>query len=134
MTGLCQYLRNYWPIYNGLATDVVGGADLTSANPQFTADMFGQTNSALYITGSSNYWSAPSGAYFSSSYSITAWVKPFSFGNWARVMDFGDLSAQESVWLAYSGGTTGKPAFNVFQNGLNVYANLSDEQLILNTW
>lgn len=117
---LCPKLRNYWPIFNKGAIDVVGGSDLTSQNPQFATDQFGKENSALAITGQNDFWSAPTDYYFGSEYTITAWIRPTNFTWWARMLDFSNPSTQDSVFFAYSQGTTGCPGFNVLTDGIKL--------------
>lgn len=131
---------HFWPVWNSEAQDLVTGYSLTSQMPTFDLDRFGQTNSALRISNSLNYWSAPADSYFSSTFTITMWFKPVTFSRLARVFDFGNgvSQADENVVLTYSpdGDYPTGPAFKYLlgsNNSQSFYPTVATN-LTADTW
>lgn len=88
----------------------------------------GSTN-ALDFDGGTNYVTAPPAVYFNGDFTIECWVYPKSFGNWSRIIDFGNGSGSNNVLLAYTYGTSGAPALYV--EGTQFAAS---QTLALNQW
>ncbi len=87
------------------------------------------TSNALDFDGIDDYVSLPSGVYFNGDFTIECWVYPRTFGNWARIIDFGNGAGSNNVLLAYTYGSSGAPGFYV--EG----AQMSAQQTIpLNEW
>lgn len=84
---------------------------------------------ALDFDGADDYVSLPSGIYFNGNFTIECWVYPKSFGNWARVIDFGNGAGSNNVLFAYTYGTSGAPGFYV--EGAQFIAT---QTLVLNQW
>jgi len=88
----------------------------------------------ISLDGSNDYVSLTSGVYFDdNTFTIEAWVYVRSVKNYARLMDFG-ASGQDNVWAAVSTGTTGKPAFDVYQSWNGSGQVKSSEAITLNKW
>jgi hypothetical protein len=89
-------LINYWPMSN--LTDIVGGRDLfRGASYSFTYDRICSPNSAIYFN--KGYLQVPSGVYFSSDFTVTAWIYLKSYQSYSRIFDFGD-GQRDNVLLA----------------------------------
>lgn len=123
-------LKNYWPIENETAYDVMSGSDLFSQTPTFSADQLGRSNSALRISNITNYWTAPNGSYFSNQFSITAWVKVHSITYWARLFEFRNADATTVVKLALSNETAGYPCFSLGSDSSTCFS----KKIALNKW
>ena len=79
--------------------DVIGNADMVQgANTAFTADRFGNPNSALNLNG--GYTQVPAGFYFNTpQFTISAWINPSSLGFLARLLDFGNGPLPDNIIL-----------------------------------
>ena len=88
----------------------------------------GNTN-ALDFDGSDDYISLPAAVYFNGDFTIECWVYPRSFGNWARIIDFGNGAGSNNVLLSYTYGTSGAPGFYVEGNQF-----AASQTLALNQW
>ena len=106
----------------------IGQSGLTANGRLISPSISGSFN-ALDMDGGDNYAMAQPGVYFNSDFTIECWVKPRSFGNWARVIDFGNGAGVNNVMLAYTEGTSGFPAFHI--EGSQFAANT---QLQLDVW
>lgn len=84
---------------------------------------------ALDLDGGNNYVTVPPAVYFSGDFTIECWVYPKSFGNWSRIIDFGNGAGSNNVLLAYSYGTSGAPGLYV--EGTQFAAS---QTLVLNQW
>jgi len=87
------------------------------------------SNNGLSFEGTDDYVSLPSGVYFNGNFTIECWVYPRSFGNWARILDFGNGAGNHNILLAYTYGTSGAPGFYV--EGTQFIAT---QTLTLNQW
>jgi hypothetical protein len=85
-------LANYWPVKNGVMTDVVGGVNATSSYPEFTADRFGNANEAALVVGDASSWKLPNGVYLSRDFTITAWIKNLDCSGWNNIGLFKKLA------------------------------------------
>lgn len=86
-------------------------------------------NNALDFDGGNNYASLSPDVYFAGDFTIECWVYPKSFGNWSRIIDFGNGAGNNNVLLSYTFGTSGAPGFYI--GGGQFQAN---KILSLNTW
>jgi hypothetical protein len=81
-------------------TDVVGNSDLQcGANVMFVYDRFCNPDSAIYLNN--GYLQVPPGVYFSSDFTIIAWINLKSFVNWSRIIDFANGGSVDSVRFFY---------------------------------
>ena len=125
------YLANYWPISNSLMNDVIGTADMILvANTTFTADRFGNPNSALNLNG--GYTQVPAGAYFNRlQFSISVWIYPASIGSSARILDFGNGRANDNIIFAFSYGFSNASYFTMY-NGVTFIGSVRSSALLKN--
>jgi len=72
-----------------------------------------EPSNALRFSGTPDYAKLSSGVYFNGDFTIECWVYPTVFSNWSRIIDFGNGPNNNNVLLAYTYGTTGKPALHV---------------------
>ncbi len=84
---------------------------------------------ALSLDGNDDYVQMNPNVYFNGDFTIECWVYAKSFSNWARIIDFGNGAASNNVLLAYTEGTSGKPALYI--EGTQFSAN---QTIPLNTW
>ena len=89
----------------------------------------GAFGNGLDFDGIDDYVSLPSAVYFSGNFTIEAWVYPRDFGNWERIMDFGNGAGNNCVLLSTTYGGGGYPGFYV--GGAQFQANT---KLVLNQW
>ena len=87
------------------ASDITGnGWDATlSGGAGFAA---GKINNALTLNGNSQYAALPAGiASGMNDFTIAAWVKPNSTGDWSRIFDFGSSTSVNMFLVAKNPGT-----------------------------
>jgi hypothetical protein len=74
----------------------------------FVDDRFGNPFSALQLNGTNGYVEVPPGVWFDeSSFTIATWVKPTTYNNWSRILDFSNGPSSDNVVFALSNGTSG---------------------------
>jgi hypothetical protein len=82
-------LTSYWPIVNNTTQDMIAGNDFKCAGAPISAtDRLGNQLGAVRVNTSEspfNYYYAPTGVYFSGSFSVTAWVKVYTCAAFSRV-------------------------------------------------
>ena len=107
------YLTNYWPIANASMFDLVGNASMHQGfNTSFTADRFGNADSALSLNG--GYTQVPPGIYFDSSeFTISAWVYPSQLASWARLLDFGNGQSADNMAFSLQASTSDSPRVEI---------------------
>ena len=93
------------------------------------ADQVSQPSNALRFSVTPDYATLPSGVYFDGDFTIESWVYPTTFSNWSRIIDFGNGAGSNCVLLAYTYGTSGKPALYV--EGVQFYV---PDSIPLNQW
>jgi hypothetical protein len=113
-------LVNYWPIFNGNMSDIIGTAHMSQGSSTlFTLDRFGIANSALALNG--GYTQVPSGYYFNTpQFSVSAWVYPSTVGSWARIFDFANSGPYQCIQLSFTSYATNSPAFVIYDQTTNV--------------
>jgi hypothetical protein len=134
-----QRLTYYWPICNDLS-DQAGSAHMQQGNllTSFTADRFGNNNSALALNG--GWLQVPQGNYFDTpEFTISVWVFPQNISLHAAVFDFGNKAAQEGIALTFDSVTTSgslKPTFLIWiKPAINLWSHVESSQpLMLNKW
>ncbi|CAF0772421.1 unnamed protein product [Brachionus calyciflorus] len=91
----------YWPIYKSSVKELVQGADLYNPiNAAFTFDRFGEFGSAVKL--SYGFYQFPARHYFSTDFSVTAWIKLNSIGsNAERLIECGS-STSDSIIMVVS--------------------------------
>ena len=109
-------------------------ANFVSLNGALVSESVSRNGGLNYGTGISfdgtnDYVSLPANTYFSGDLTIECWVYPRSFGNWARIIDFGNGAGSNNVLLAYTDGTSGIPAFYVEGNQFD-----ATQAIVLNQW
>lgn len=96
-------MTNYWPITDQNYSDYVSGYDLQPTyTPVFVPDRYGTPDSA-FRTNSSQFFSAPPGVYFGSTFTAIGWVNTYNptDGN-TRLIDFGNGPGNSSVLISIS--------------------------------
>ena len=78
-------------------------------------DRSGTPNSALNLNGS--YTQVPPNVYFSSEFSITAWLYPNSVTPYSRLIDFGNGPNNNNIIFSISEGSTMQPYFHIYGYG-----------------
>jgi hypothetical protein len=87
----------------------------------------------LSLDGTGDYLQAPTNTWFSGGdFTLEGWVRPRSYGNWSRLIDFGNGGASDTIFLAYSDGTTGRPAVQI--HGSSMSSLTSPFAIPLNQW
>ena len=125
-------LINYWPIVNGLMSDIVGCAHLTQGNlTTLTSDRRGNLNAALSLNG--GFAKAPPSVYFNSAFTITVWIYAQQLGYYSRVLDFGN-GLTNCIIFSLSSHSTGKPSFMLMSGPNYPYECISSTAFTLNTW
>ena len=125
-------LINYWPIVNGLMSDIVGCAHMTPGNlTTLTSDRRGNLNAALSLNG--GYTNVPPGVYFNSAFTITVWIYAQQLSYYTRVLDFGN-GLNDCIIFSLSSQFTGKPCFVLMSGPNYLYECKSSTVITLNTW
>jgi len=88
-----------------------------------------QANALNFDSSLQNYATLPAATYFSGDFTIECWIKPTSYTNWSRIIDFGNGAGNNCVLFSTSYGTSGKPGFYV--GGAQFEAT---SQIPLNQW
>ena len=136
-------LTNYWPIVATFPSSISSIVDcvssmngLSSGTTTYTTDRNALTSDALNLNN--GYATLTSSTYFSSAFTITAWVKAGStLGSWCRLYDFGVVSASPSpvvsnIFLALSYSTTNQLSFRM-TNSTNTLKVTLDTSYTLST-
>jgi hypothetical protein len=130
-------LVNYWPIFDGNMSDLIGSAHMSQGNStSFTLDRFGNANSALALNG--GYTQVPAGYYFNApQFSISLWAYPSQVGPWARVFDFGTSGSTfiNSIQLSFTSYALNCPAFVIYDQTISVIGRTQSKILLeQNKW
>jgi hypothetical protein len=100
--GVALNIANYWAVIGGSYADYIGIYPLTPVGGvALVSDRFGNAQGA-FQTVSNSYAQAPSGIYFSGSFSVTVWVSVMNLSA-SVFFDFYDSSAQNEVLFSTSG-------------------------------
>jgi hypothetical protein len=122
---------------NGNSLDASGNGinGIINGGVTAAADRFGNPGQALQFNGSNGFIDVPDGVYFNGSdFTVNVWARASSFGNWARVFDFANGPNSNNIVLVITNGTSGRPAFVVY-NGASVGTNFTAPNAVaLNTW
>lgn len=80
--------------------DTIGGANLFDCDKaSLGPDRSNRNNSSLFLN--KGYCKAPDQAYFTNSnFTIMAWTKLLSYGNWPTLVDFGNGDPNDNVYVA----------------------------------
>ena len=107
-------MTHYWPISNGQMNDSVGTANMIQgASTTFTSDRFGNPDSALNLN--EGWTQVPSGVYLESpQFTVSVWVYPKQVRANARIFEFGNGIAQDSILLGLSVANTLEPFSKVY--------------------
>ena len=93
---------------------------------------------ALSLDGVDEYVDMPVGVWFSGDFTVEGWVYVRSYNNWSRLLDFGNTDGAgvgvDSVLLALSEGTTGKPHFHILSGSTIGPGLTTPNPLPLNQW
>lgn len=118
LSSLSSGLILHYPM-DGNANDASGNLlhGTISGGVTAYADRFGNPNGALKFNGTNGYIDAPDAVYFNGGdFTVSAWVREFSYKSWSRLFDFGNGQANNNVLLALSQGTNGRPQGEVYLN------------------
>ena len=86
-------LVNYWPIQNSSINDYAGSSHMIyGANNTLCPDRFNNPNSALNFA--SGYNSIPSGVYFNSDFTATAWINYNQFSTFSKIFEVANIQNQ----------------------------------------
>ena len=129
-----QALNKYGQITGTVPSDYVNkngatGISGLNKNGAEISPINSSNTNALDFDGADDYISLPAAVYFNGDFTIECWVYPRSFGNWARIIDFGNGAGSNNVLLAYTYGTSGAPGFYVEGNQFQ-----ATQTLPLNQW
>lgn len=126
-------MTHYWPIENDLADHkgtnnlspgVVGGVTLAP-------DRLGNINSSVLINNA--FLSMPTDVYFNGSFTVMAWVKPFSTIGQGRLLDCG-FGQTDNVIVLISSGNSNLPAAQIFRGSSSRPVVESSAAIDLNEW
>jgi hypothetical protein len=124
-------LQNLWSFDNSL-NDSISQCNLTiKLNAAFSADRFGNANSALYFNH--GYATAPPGVYFdpdTGGFTVMAWFKPLTINSCQRIFDFGNGPNSDNIFIA-NWGTNPTLYSDIYPGRLN---SLSVSSVALNDW
>jgi hypothetical protein len=82
-------------------SDVIGGSNLNGGTSySFVSDRFGTPNSAIYFN--SGYLNVPTGVYFSSDFTFTAWIYLKSYQSSSRLFEFANGQNSDNIALSMS--------------------------------
>lgn len=127
------YMTHYWPIENDLKDykgtnnlwpGVIGGVTLAP-------DRLGNTNSSVLINNA--FLAMPTDVYFNSSFTVMAWVKPFSTIGQGRLLDCG-FGQTDNVIVMISSGNSNRPAAQIFRGSNSRPVVESSTAIDLNEW
>ena len=129
-----QYLTHHWIFSEGTMTDSVGTANMQQGSlTTFASDRFGCPNSALNLN--QGYTFVPPGIYFDTpQFTISVWVYPQLMGWWSRVIDFGNGSPMDNIFLTQDSNSNQKPALWIFDGSIFKGDVTSSSPLVLNKW
>ena len=112
-------------------SDVVGSATLYGGgNLTYTYDRFCNPNQATYFN--QGYLQVPPGIYFSSDYTIIAWINWQALTSLETILDFGNGAASDNIILSLT-STGNNPQFKVFE-GTACYSMVAGTTFSLYQW
>jgi len=88
---------------------------------------------ALSVDGSNGYIDIPDGVWFNGDLTIEAWVYIRNHKSWSRLIDFGNGTGSDNIYLILSRETSGKPQFATY-NGTNGKGCVASDPIPLKTW
>ena len=99
----------------------------------FTADRFGNSNSALSLNGGWTF--VPAGVFFNTpEFSVTCWIYPSQIGAWSRLFDFGNGPNLDNIGISFSKGWSLLPYAWIFQTTNSLPEPVSSFSLRENVW
>jgi hypothetical protein len=118
-------------------TDVIDSKDMTQGNlTYFTADRFGNENSALALNG--GWTQVPPGIYFDTpEFTISVWVYPKQVGFRSKAIDFSNSLASnfsDNIILRLDSGNNNIPALNLAVGTKYIAECLSNTALSSGKW
>lgn len=130
-----EFLTHHWPICNGEMRDHISSADMKQgAFTNFTTDRFGNENSALALN--MGWTQVPPGIYFNTpEFTISAWVYPEQLGFTARLIDFGNGTFADNIFIKLdSGYNSNLPALRINNGSSPLGTAQGTKALKLNQW
>jgi len=113
--------------------DQIGTADMKGSLIAFTADRFGDTDSAMALNGDGTQ--VPSGIYFDTpEFSISVWIFPQGVGTWSRIIDFGNGPNSDNIVFVLSNSASNMPEIDIFSGSNWIIEVTSSEAFTLNEW
>ena len=102
----------------------------------FTTNRYYKPNSAVYLKN--GFLTVPHGVYFNQDFTISVWIKPYTYKENNRIIDFSNTISsnkrRDLISLGYSDSLSFKPWFNIIDengNGANID---SSQELKLGEW
>lgn len=89
---------------------MVSSQNLSSPDPLFVQDRFGNANSAFYVQNNLTYFRAPVANYFGGQFTLSIWFKPVV--DWpfnARIFEYSNASMSNALIVAYVSTNVGTP-------------------------
>jgi hypothetical protein len=81
-------------------TEPIGDSDLyDGANYTFVSDRFDRPKSAIYFN--KGYLKVPPGIYFSTNFTLIAWIRLNSYQRWSRIIDFGNGPGNDNIIFGF---------------------------------
>jgi hypothetical protein len=96
-----------------------------------TSDRRGNLNEALNLNNGYAY--VPLGVYFSSAFTITAWIYPSQLQTGSRLIDFANGPSNDNIVISLKKISTNTLYFEIYNSG-NRYATVEYIALIENQW
>ena len=128
-----------WGGYPVVETTFADASDINVATIRIVKKYAGLAGDVGFNTSPPKYFDLTSGSYMQArdgiyfnggNFTVTSWVGINNYGNWSRVIDFGNGENQDNIILAVSNETGGYPAFGTAGG----YAITSDTQMPTETW
>lgn len=122
--------------FNGnLDDDSPSLADGTaSGGATYVSDRFGNASSAIRLNGSNAFVDVPDNFWFDNSYTVSCWLKPESFGSFARIYDFGNAQQSDNVLACLSQQTNGRLAAQHYAGSVGEPILVAPSGTELNVW
>ena len=102
----------------------------------FTANKYYKPNSAIHLNY--GFLTVPHGVYFNQDFTISVWIKPYTYKLNNRILDFSNtLSSamrRDMINLCYSNADSLKPVFHVIDENGNGDSIDSTQELKLGEW
>jgi hypothetical protein len=107
---------------------------VSAGGTSYVNDRHDNLFSAIQLNGTNGHIVVPQGTWFDETpFTFATWIKPVSYNNWSRILDFGAGPGNDNIILALSNGTSGN-LFGSIRNGTTQVGSVSGSALPLNKW